>query len=127
MSSFVEVNHIRATSVNPACGAFAQGNRYHDHLGKMALAADMPCGWDGRSDYCPEGKPRAERAAKSVQSAPRVIAQPREAVVYAWETMVAQAGARAASEMFRRAAARRSQCGDRLATQHRLAGYLPAA
>lgn len=123
MPSYVEVHHIRATRANPACGAFTRGNRYHDHLGKVTLASDKPSGWDGRYGYYPNGKPHAVRHRTSA----RVKVQLREAVIYAWETMVAQVGARAASEMFRRAAAARRQNGDRLAKEHHLAGYVRAA
>lgn len=126
MPSYVAVHHIRATSVDPACGAFTRGNRYHDHPGKVTLASDNPSGWDGRYDYYPNDKPHTECAVRPAKSA-RVKLQPREAVVYAWETMVAQAGARAASEMFRRAAAARRQNGDRLAREHRLVGYVSVA
>lgn len=126
MPSYVAVHNIRATPVDPACGAFTHGNRYHDHLGRVTLASDKPSGWDGRYDYYPNGKPRTECAVKPAKPA-HVKVQPREAVVYAWETMVAQGGARAASEMFRRAAAARRQNGDRLARKHHLAGYVRAA
>jgi hypothetical protein len=118
---------MRATPVDPACGAFTCGNRYHDHLGKVTLVADMPTGWDGRDDYYPNGKPQAAQHATRYAKPARAKVQPRMAVVYAWETMVAQAGAQAASEMFRRVAAARRQDGDQLAKKHCLAGYVHAA
>jgi hypothetical protein len=70
MPSYVEVHHIRATRVNPACGAFTRGNRYHDHLGKVTLASDKPSGWDGRYGYYPNGKPRADCAVRHGTSTP---------------------------------------------------------
>jgi len=86
MSSYVAVHRIRAAPVDPACGAFTHGNRYRDHLGKVTFASDQPRGWDGRYDYHPSGKPRTACAMRPAKSA-RVKVQPREAVVYAWETM----------------------------------------
>lgn len=126
MSSYVEKRYIRVTPVSPACGAFTRGNRFLDHLGKVTLAADRSSGWDGRFDYHPNSKPRAERPANPGKSA-RITVQPHVAVAYAWETMVAQAGAPAASEMFRRAAVARRQNGDQLARKYHLAGYVCAA
>jgi hypothetical protein len=68
MPSYVEKRYIRVTPVSPACGAFTRGNRFLDHLGKVTLAADRPSGWDGRFDYHPNSKLRAERPANPGKS-----------------------------------------------------------